>query len=105
MFDITNVTVLYTDLLFSAFSVIILAAALVCIPVGIWALKTVKKNAWAAGISAILLLLSLIGICVKKINLRGLMCLTVSADIFLGAAAGFLVAILVIKYRHGKNKV
>ena len=104
MFDFTNVTVLYVDVLFSVFSVIILMAALVFAPVGIWALKTVKKNVWGTVIAFVLYLLSLLGISYRKIGLSGLLYMNILADIFLGAAVGFLVAVLVIKLKLKKNK-
>ena len=104
MFDFTNVTVLYADVLFSVFSAIILMAALVFAPVGIWALKDVKKNVWGAVLSLILFLLSLLGMSYRKIGLGGLLCMNVLADVFLGAFVGFLVAVLVIKLRLKKNK-
>ena len=102
MFDFTNVTVLYMDVLLSVFSVIILMSALVFLPVGIWALKTVKKNVWGAVVSFVLFLLTLLCMSYKGINLDGIFYTNIFADIFLGAAVGFLVAIIVIKYRQKK---
>ena len=99
MFDFSNMS-LYFDVLFTVFSVIILFGVIIALPVGIWALKDVKKNLWSAGISFVLYLLSLLFLCYKKIDLRGFFYGSIFSDIFLGAVIGFAVAIPIIRHRE-----
>ena len=100
MFELSNIYYFYFDLLFTIFSVFILIAALIALPMGIWAMKLVKRNLWGAGISFVLFLASLLYLCYKDITLGGLMYGTIAADAFLGAAIGFLIAIAILKYRE-----
>ena len=100
MFEFSNIYHFYFDLLFTVFSVFILIAALIALPVGIRVMKLVKSNLWGAGISFVLYLASLLYICYKKITLSGLLYATIAADVFLGAVMGFLIAVAVLKYRE-----
>ena len=66
---------------------------------GLWILKLVKRNLWAAGISFVPFLVSLIYLCYEKISLTGVLYAIAGADAFLGAVIGFLVSAAILKIR------
>ena len=72
MFDFGVIRYLYFDVLFSSFSLIILLAAVVFVPIGIWVLKTVRRNLWGIGIAFVLYLLTLLIMCYEKSGLDGI---------------------------------
>ena len=92
MFDFTNLS-LYFDVLFTVFSVIIIFGVIIALPVGIWALRDVKKNLCGAVISFVLYFLTLLFLCYRRIGIRAFLYGSVASDIFLGAVIGFAVAI------------
>ena len=98
MFDFTNLS-LYFDVIFTVFSVIIVFGVIIALPVGIWALKNVKKNLFGAGISVVLFVLSILVLCYKKIDMRGFFYGAIASEIFLGAVIGFIVAIPIVILR------
>ena len=95
MFDFGVIRYLYLDLLFSSFSLIILLASVVFVPIGIWVLKTVRRNLWGIGIAFVLYLVTLLIMCYKKLGLDGLFYGNIFSDIFLGAIVAFIIAIIV----------
>ena len=103
MFDIEQLSAFYIDVLFSPFAFIVLFAALIATPVGIWAVKKVKVSAWCAAIAFLLFLLTLLYICYEKITLGGILYANIFADVFLGAVVGFLISILVIRLRERES--
>lgn len=100
MFDFRVIRYIYSDVLFSSFSLIILIAALVFTPIGIWALKTVKRNLWGIGIAFVLYLLTLLIMCYKKLGIDGLFYGNIFSDIFLGAIVAFAVSAVVAGKRQ-----
>lgn len=100
MFDFGIIRYIYTDVLFSSFSLIILIAAVVFIPVGIWALKTVGRNLWGIGTAFVLYLVTLLIMCYEKSGLDGIFYGSIFSDIFLGAIVSFVIAIIVRKCRE-----
>lgn len=100
MFDFRVIRYIYSDVLFSSFSLIILIAALVFTPIGIWALKTVKRNLWGIGIAFVLYLLTLLIMCYKKLGIDGLFYGNIFSDIFLGAIVAFAVSAIVAGKRQ-----
>ena len=102
MFDFRVIRYIYSDVLFSSFSLIILIAALVFTPIGIWALKTVKRNLWGIGIAFVLYLLTLLVMCYEKSGLEGIFYGSIFSDIFLGAIVAFIISIIVKKIRDNK---
>lgn len=100
MFDFRVIRYIYSDVLFSSFSLIILIAALVFTPIGIWALKTVRRNLWGIGIAFVLYLLTLLIMCYKKLGIDGLFYGNIFSDIFLGAIVAFAVSAVVAGKRQ-----
>ena len=100
MFDFNVIPHLYLDVLFSSFSLIILIAAVVFVPVGIWALKSVRRNLWGIGIAFVLYLVTLLIMCYEKSGLNGIFYGSIFSDIFLGAIVAFVIAIIVKKCRE-----
>ncbi len=100
MFDFGIIRYIYTDVLFSSFSLIILIAAVVFIPVGIWVLKTVGRNLWGIGTAFVLYLVTLLFMCYEKSGLDGIFYGSIFSDIFLGAIVAFVIAIIVRKCRE-----
>lgn len=100
MFDFRVIRYIYSDVLFSSFSLIILIAALVFTPIGIWALKTVRRNLWGIGIAFVLYLLTLLIMCYKKLGIDGLFYGNIFSDIFLGAIVAFAVSAIVAGKRQ-----
>ena len=100
MFDFGIIRYIYTDVLFSSFSLIILIATVVFIPVGIWALKTVRRNLWGIGIAFVLYLVTLLIMCYEKTGLNGIFYGNIFSDIFLGAIVAFAVSAIVAGKRQ-----
>ena len=100
MFDFAQIYYFYFDLLPTVFSVIILIAALIVTPGGIWAVRNVKVNVWGAAVSFALYLASLLYMCYSKITLKGILVTNILADVFLGAVLGFIVSVIVLKVRE-----
>ena len=98
MFDFTNLS-LYFDVLFTVLSFIIIIGVIIALPVGIWALRVVKQNLFGAGISVLLIVLSILVLCYKKIDMRGFFYGAIASEIFLGAVIGFIVAIPIVMLR------
>ena len=97
MFDFNVIPHLYLDVLFSSFSLIILIAAVVFVPIGIWALKSVRRNLWGIGIAFVLYLVTLLIMCYKEAGLKTIFYGNIFSDIFLGAIVAFIIAIIVKK--------
>ncbi|MCR5722977.1 MAG: hypothetical protein K6G72_11625 [Lachnospiraceae bacterium] len=102
MFDFGIIRYIYLDVFFSSFSLIILIAAAVLAPIGIWALKTVKRNLWGIGIAFVLYLLTLLVMCYEKSGLEGIFYGSIFSDIFLGAIVAFIISIIVKKIRDNR---
>ena len=100
MFEFDALRYLYLDVLFSSFSLIILMAALVFVPIGIWGLKTVRRNLWGIGIAFVLYLATLLIMCYEKTGLNGIFYGNIFSDIFLGAIVAFAVSAIVAGKRQ-----
>jgi len=100
MFDFEQAYVFYFDIIISPFGLIIPAAALIAALVGFWALKGVKKNTYGAAISFVLFLASLLYVCYKNVTLEGILAVNIFANVFLGAALGFVISLIILKHKE-----